>query len=89
MENSKRECELIIRQISWLHVYYLELDALEQPDMPREEHEKTMALRDEAPQFFRLVSGLLKDALILGLDNILDKSNKKTRRILNSRLNAL
>lgn len=84
MEDFTKDCELITRQISWLHVYCLELNILEQPGMPKERHEEIMALRDNAPHFFWLASNLLKDALILGLDNILDKS--KNGRQLDTRI---
>lgn len=69
-----REAELIERQISWLNVYIVELTALEQPGMPKEEHQAVMQLRNAAPQFFWLVCSLLKDALILGIDNLLDSA---------------
>ena len=67
------EAEMLVRHISWLNVYCLELRLLEQPEMPAERHQRTIALRGNAPQFFWLVSSLLKDALILGLDTILDR----------------
>ena len=70
------EAELIIRQISWLRVYCSELNNLEQPGMPIERHQTVMSLRQTAPQFFWLTSALINDALILGLDNILDSSKK-------------
>ena len=73
-QDAAKESEMIVRQISWLRVYCLELNLLEQPGMPKERHQEVMALRREAPQFFCLVRGILKDALILGLDNILDTS---------------
>jgi hypothetical protein len=70
--DAEKEAEMIVRQISWLRVYCLELKLLEQPGMPKENHQKIMALRGEAPHFFWLVSSLLKDALIVGLDSLLD-----------------
>lgn len=78
-EDATTEVEMIVRQISWLHVYCLELNCLEQPGMPKDKHQEVMTLRGEAPQFFQLVSSLLKDALILGLDNLLDTPQKKEK----------
>jgi hypothetical protein len=64
-KNAAKEAEMIVRQISWLHVYCLELNVLEQPGMPEGRHQEIMALRQDAPQFFGLASSLLKCALIL------------------------
>jgi len=71
------EAEMITRQISWLRVYANELKVLEQPNMPAEKHSEIMTLRAYAPGFFGLIVGLLRDALILGLDNVLDKPGTK------------
>jgi hypothetical protein len=73
-EEDAKASEMITRYISWMHVYARELNALEQPGMPMEKHAAIMTLRDEAPSFFRLVSNLLTDALIIGLDSLLDKA---------------
>jgi hypothetical protein len=76
-----KETEMLVRQISWMRVYCVELNTLEQPGMPMEKHQEIMRLRGEAAHFFWLVSSLLKDALILGLDNLLDtpKADSKTQ----------
>lgn len=70
------ESAMIVRQISWLRIYCLALNILEQPGMPIEKHQEIIALRQQAPHFFWLVSSLLKDALIVGIDNLLDAQKK-------------
>jgi hypothetical protein len=55
-EDASKDAEMLVRQISWLRVYCLELTLLEQPGMPKE----AMALRSQAPGFFWLVANLLK-----------------------------
>jgi hypothetical protein len=70
--NQAVEEEMISRQISRLRVYCNELNVLEQPGMPMERHQAIVGLRGAAPDFFELVSSLLKDDLIQGLDNVLD-----------------
>lgn len=80
--DAAKASEMVVRQISWLRVYCVELHALEQPGMPAEEHQRVMTLRQEAPQFFWLVSILLKDALILGLYNLLDTPESRSKEQL-------
>jgi hypothetical protein len=65
---------MFTRQISWLRVFCVELKVLGQPEMPVDRYEEVMGQRDVAPDLFRLYCNLLKDNLILGLDNILDSA---------------
>jgi len=46
-------------------------------------------LRGGAPHFFWLVSSLLKDALILGLDNLLDRPKKGVQLTIEHIVNSL
>jgi hypothetical protein len=84
-----QESEMIVRQISWLRIYCSELDILEQPGMPMERHQGIMALREQAPHVFKLYSSLLKDALIVGIDNLLDAPKKDRQLTLEYCVNNL
>jgi hypothetical protein len=80
---------MVIRVATEFFRTLLELKILEQPGMPIEKHQEIMALRQQAPSFFWLVSSLLKDALIVGIDNLLDAPKKGRQLTIEYCVNTL
>jgi hypothetical protein len=74
MSGTSKELNILKTQIASLDTYVGELQALEQWNMPSEWRERALRIRNaSAPMFFKLVTGLLLDALLQGLANILDR----------------
>jgi hypothetical protein len=73
MSGIEKELDMLKTQTAALDTYVGELQELEQWNMPIEWRERALRIRSEsAPMFFKLVAGLILDALIQGLANILD-----------------
>lgn len=68
------DLDMLKTQIGNLDIYASELQHLEQWNMPPESRERALKIRnDSVPMFFNLLVGLLRDALIQGVANFLDK----------------
>jgi len=78
--------DMILRQISSLLRYAAELSILTQVGMPKERHEAVMGVWDRTGRdFFNLAAGLLRDAIIQGIANLLDPSQTGINRNLTLR----
>jgi hypothetical protein len=74
MGGTSSDLDMLKTQIGNLDIYASELQHLEEWDMPPDRRERALKIRkDSVPTFFFLLIGLLRDALIQGLANILDK----------------
>ena len=74
MAGTSGDLDMLKTQIGNLDIYADELEHLDQWEGPADRRERAHKIRREsAPMFFHLLVGLLRDALIQGLANILDK----------------
>lgn len=70
--HGNKEFEAITTQILWMQRYLQELYAIDD-NSPK----FTQEYRDIAPEFFRMLSGLLYDAAILGVARLLDPAKQR------------